>query len=105
MNVYRPSRRGNFADLARPVARLGLLEDLQLVLRGELAALGVLDQLGVRPPRRRGAPAGHQSQLGYASLVFVAGGSVIRSPGSSSLVSNILALLRSRPQGSLIPRW
>jgi FAD binding domain in molybdopterin dehydrogenase len=44
------------ADLARPGARLGLLEDLQLVPGGELTALGLLDQLGVRHPRRRGAP-------------------------------------------------
>ncbi len=45
-------------DLARPRARVGLAQDPQLVLGRERPALGLLDQLGVRDPRRRGAPGG-----------------------------------------------
>jgi hypothetical protein len=52
------------ADLARLGARFRLGQDPRLVLGGERAALGLLDQLRVRDPLRRGAPAGNESQLG-----------------------------------------
>ena len=77
-----------------------------LVLRRERPALGLLDQLRVRHPRRRGAPAGHESQLAYASLVFAAGGSsLIRCP--SSIRTRLQHVRRSpfSPSRSLIPRW
>ena len=93
------------ADLTRPGARVGLGQDPRLVLRGERPALGLLDQLRVRDPLRRGAPAGPESQLGYASLVFAAGGSSL-----SRCPSSIRARLHVRrspfsPSRSLIPRW
>src|SRR5215210_7954592 len=93
------------ADLAGPRARVGLLEDLQLVLRRELAALGVLDQLGVGHPRLGGAPTGPESQLAYGSLVFAAGGILSRPASSIRGHFQHPGVLRSRPQGSLIPRW
>jgi hypothetical protein len=45
------------ADLTRPRARVGLREDPRLVLRRERAALGLLDQLRIRDPLPRSAPA------------------------------------------------
>src|ERR1700677_206169 len=71
------------ADLARPGARVRLRQDLRLVLRGEPTALGLLDQLRVRRPHPRGAPARHTPQLRYAPLVCVAGGSLVRGLGST----------------------
>ena len=83
MRRVQPLAAQQLADLTRPGARVRLGQDLQLVLRRERPALGLLDQLGVRHPRRRGAPAGPESQPGYASLVFAAGGSsLIRCPSS-----------------------
>ena len=73
---------------------------------GELPALGLRDQLGVRHPRRRSAPAGPESQLGYASLVFAAGGSTSSAaPAPFVLVSNISGVAPFSPSRSLIPRW
>ena len=43
-------------DLARLGARVRLGQDPRLVLRRERAALGLLDQVRVRDPLRRGAP-------------------------------------------------
>jgi hypothetical protein len=94
------------ADLAGPRARLSLLEDRQLVLRRELAALGLLDQLGVRHhPRLGGAPAGPESRLANGSLVFAAGGILSRLASSIRGHFQHPGVLRSRPQRSLIPRW
>jgi hypothetical protein len=64
------------ADLTRPRARLCLPQDPQLVLRAKPPPLGLRDQLRVRDPRRRGAPAGPESQLAYGWLRFAAGGTV-----------------------------
>jgi hypothetical protein len=50
----------------------------------------------------------HESQLGYASLVFAAGGSSLnRGSGSSSIRARLQHLRRSpfSPSRSLIPRW
>ena len=99
MRRVQPLTAQQLADLTRPGARVRLGQDLQLVLRRERPPLGLLDQLRVRHPRRRGAPAGHESQLAYGSLVFAAGGSLIRAPAPFVLVSNISGVLRSRPQG------
>jgi hypothetical protein len=44
-----------------------------------------------------------QSQLAYGSLVFAAGGSTIPRSILGRLQHS--GVLRSRPQGSLIPRW
>ena len=54
----RNDRNAALADLARPHARLRLGKDPRLVLRGERAALGLLDQLRVRhtPARRARRP-------------------------------------------------
>ncbi len=96
------------ADLARPHARLRLGKDPRLVLRGERAALGLLDQLRVRHPRRRGAPAGPESQLAYVSLVFAAGGSSLNrcsSPSSIRARLQHLGVAPFSPSRSLIPRW
>src|SRR5205807_925930 len=82
MRRVQPLAAQQLTDLARLRARLRLGQDLQLVLRRERPALGLLDQPRVRHPRRRGAPATHESQLAYASLVFAAGGSTIRRSGS-----------------------
>jgi hypothetical protein len=88
------------ADLTRSGARVRLGQDPRLVLRCERAALGLLDQLRIRDPLPRVAPAGPESQLGYAKLVFAA------AAASSSaalapfvLDSNMSGVLRSRPQG------
>jgi pyruvate,orthophosphate dikinase len=75
MRRVQPLAAQQLTDLPRRRARVRLREDLQLVLRGERPALGLLNQLRVRHPRRRGAPAGHESQLAYGSLAFAAGGS------------------------------
>src|SRR2546423_2478220 len=77
-----------FADLARPRARVRLGQDLQLVLRRERPALGLLDQLRVRHPLPDGAPASPEPQPGYAAQVFVAGGSL------TCLLSSIRARLQ-----------
>ena len=74
-DVYRPSRRNSSPTSPGLVHASAFARISRLVLRRERPALGLLDQLGVRHPRRRGAPAGPESQLGYASLVFAAGGS------------------------------
>lgn len=60
------------------------LQDLQLVLRGEPAALGLQDQLRVSKARRGGAAAGHDPQLAYGSLVFTAGGGRTPQPPPQS---------------------
>ena len=74
------------ADLTRPRACVGLGENPRLVLGRERPPLGLLDQLRIRHPATdplwRGAPADPKAQLGYASLVFGAGGSLIRRPSS-----------------------
>ena len=44
----------------RPRARLDLAQDPQLVLRREPPPLGLLDQLGIRDPRRRSPPDGRR---------------------------------------------
>jgi len=59
----------------------------------------------VRVIRTGGAPAGHKAQLGYASLVFAAGGILSRLASSIRCHFQHPGVLRSRPQGSLIPRW
>ena len=63
------------------------------------------DQLRVRDPLRRGPPASPEPQPGYAALVFVAGGSLIRPP--SSIRARLQHVRRSpfSPSRSLIPRW
>ena len=61
--------------------RGGFGQDPRLVLRRERPALGLFNQLRVRDPRPVGGPANPKSQLAYGSLVFAAGGVLIRSPG------------------------
>ena len=78
------------ADLARPRARVRLLEDLQLVLRGEPPALGPLDQLGVRDPLPRGRAAARFASLAYGSLRDPGRGP--RSVSSDIPASSVLAL-------------
>ena len=74
MRCVQPFAAQQFADLTRTGARISLGKDLRLVLGGERAALGLLDQLWIRDlprtadPLGRGAPAGPESQLGYANL-------------------------------------
>jgi hypothetical protein len=112
MRRVQPLAAQQLADLAGPRARVGLRQDPRLVLRGERAALGLLDQLRIRDlprsgdPRRRGAPAGPESQLAYVSLVFAAGGSSLNRR-SSSIRVRLRHVRRSpfSPSRSLIPRW
>jgi hypothetical protein len=69
----QPLAAQQLADLARPRARVGLLQDPQLVFGAKRTPLGSLDQLGVRHPRRRGVPPCNESRLAYGSPVFAAG--------------------------------
>ena len=89
MRRVQPFAAQQLADLTRTGARISLGKDLRLVLGGERAALGLLDQLWIRDlpgtadPLGRGAPAGPESQLSYAKLVFAAGGSSLNRCSSS----------------------
>src|SRR4051794_36813081 len=84
------------ADLARLGARVGLLEDRQLVLRGEPAALGPLDQLRVRRGRRPGARAAARfPSLAYGSLGEPGRGTNPSSPLSCDIPTSS----EFRPQG------
>jgi hypothetical protein len=93
-------------DLTRPGARVRLGQDLGLVPRRELPALGLLNQLRVRHPLGHGAPAGPESQPGYAALIFAAGNTRLRR-SSSSIRARLQHVRRSpfSPSRSLIPRW
>src|SRR5437588_2648589 len=103
MRGVKPLTAKQLADLTRPHARVRLGEDPCLVLRGERAALGLLNQLRVRHPLPRSAPASPKSQLGYASLVLVAAGNLSRRP--SSIRTRLQHVRRSpfSPSRSLIP--
>src|SRR5271167_2470332 len=83
------------AELFRLRAGIRLAQDLELVLRREAPALRALDELGVRDPRRRGAPAGRSVLLAYGSLHFASGGTI--------LLHLQHRVLRSRPQDTVIP--
>src|SRR3954451_4378025 len=88
------------ADRARPCARVRLLEDLQLVLRGEPPAPGSLDQLRVRRGRRLGARAAAR----FPSLAYGSLGEPGR--GGTPLVSVVLRhpnMLRISPSRSVNP--
>jgi hypothetical protein len=92
-------------DLTRPGTRVSLGENPRPVLRCKRPSPGLLDQLRVRDPRQRGAPASPEPQLGYAPLIFAAGGSLMPSPGP--IRTRLQHLRRSpfSPSRSLIPRW
>ena len=102
---YRPSRRSSSPTSPGRVHASALARISRLVLRRELPALGLLDQLRVRDPRRRGAPAGHESQLGYASWSSrPAAAASTAAPTPFVLVSHVRRSPFS-PSRSLIPRW
>ena len=103
-DVYSPSRRSSSPTSPGLVHASASARIRALYSAVNERRLACSTSSGSGDPLRRGAPASPKAQLGYASLVFGAGGNLSGRPSS---VRARLHAQRSpfSPSRSVIPRW
>ena len=100
MRGVQPLPAQQRADLTRSGACLRLAQDPQLVLGREAPARRPLEELRVRRPLRRGAPAGRLAPLAYGSLREAADSPIqlhLQHPSTTPISPSGSVISSSRP--------